>query len=246
MPALAELQQAFAQSLLAGGPVPAAVKGCLLPDEAMSVHRNTVLGALVGALRLSHPTVDALVSEAFFDQAASTFARQHPPRTASLMGYGEGFADFLERQPACAHLPYLADVARLDFAIERALQQDDRPRTFVLDAAVTMALPCSLSLLTLRYPADAIRAAISDEAALAAITLEPAERHVVVWRQDLAARVRPVSAAAGYFLHALLAGASAQAALAQAGGDTALADIQADIFTAPFCTIIANPEGHAP
>lgn len=243
---LADLQHAFADRLMAGGGIPAAITGTLSPEEAMRIHRNTVLGALAGALRLSHPTVDALVGEAFFDQAAAAFALAHPPRTASLARYGEGFADFLAGfAPA---LPYLADVARLDFAIERALQEEAGVRRFMLDPSVAMALPQSLMVLALQYPAAEIRGAIGDDDALARITPAPREHHLLVWRDGTEARLRPAGIFTGRFLQALLAGASAPDALAAAGDNQAstLAQLQAEVFSAPFCTIIANPEGTAP
>src|SRR6202000_1958685 len=78
----------------------------------------TALHGLVNALRLSCPTVDALVGEAFFDQAAQAFVQDHPPASAWLTGYGASFADFLDAYEPARDLPYLADVARFDFAIE--------------------------------------------------------------------------------------------------------------------------------
>jgi hypothetical protein len=113
-----------------------------------------------------------------------------------------------------------------------------------LEATVAMVLPQSLDLLTLQYPASEIRAAIGDDAALASIALDPAERYLLVWRQDARALLRPVSIPSGRFLQALLAGTPAQDALTAASSDpvTTLAQLQAEIFAAPFCSIIPNPE----
>lgn len=246
MPPLADLQRDFARALLAGDAVPAPIRGILSPREAMRIHRNTAIGALANALRLSHPGVDALVGEAFFDQAAAAFVQAHPPRAAALDLYGEGFAAFLAG--FVPSLPYLPDMARLDFAIDRALQGAGGTRQFALEATLAIALPESLAVLALRYRVDEIRAALGDDAALAAIRLDPAERHVLVWRQDDQARMRAVGVATGRFLRALLAGSPAQDALDAAGDDQAatVAQLQADIFCAPFCTLIANPEGLPP
>ena len=237
---LAELQRDFAHALLAGDEMPMAIAGRLNAQEALRVHRNTVLGALVNALRLAHPTVDALVGEDFFDQAAAGFAEAHPLRQARLALYGEGFADFLASWPPAACLPCLADVARLDFAIERALQGPLARKQIALDAAIAIVLPAGIQVLTLRYPADAIRAAIGDEETLTAVDLAQGEYSILVWRMGHEATVRRVDAAAGRFLAALENGDSAEAALAAAGATPqALAAIQADIFAAPFCTVIS-------
>ncbi|MDB5458959.1 MAG: hypothetical protein JWO72_700, partial [Caulobacteraceae bacterium] len=117
---LATLQREMAQGLLSGrfdavrGQV---LAGPIAADEALGLHRNTVLCALTNALRLTFPTVDALVGEAFFDQAARSFIDQQPPAQAWLTGYGAAFPEFLDRYPLAAGLPYLADVARLDAAV---------------------------------------------------------------------------------------------------------------------------------
>lgn len=243
---LAEFQRAFAHAVMKSGAIPDKTQGRLLPDEAMRIHRNTVMGALAGALRLSHPTVGELVGEAFFDQMAVAFAEAQPPRTASLSRYGEGFAIFLEDH--APGLPYLGDVARLDYAIERALQAETGMQQFSLDPSVRMILPKSLTVLALQYPADEIRAAIGDDKALERISLRPTERYLLVWRQDARARLRPAGNLAGQFLRALLSGATAQVALETVQGDQSdtLTQLQADIFAAPFCTIISNPEGFQP
>src|SRR6185312_4067465 len=131
---------------------------------------------------------------------------------------------------------------RLDRAIESALHAPASQRRFALDASVSIALPQSLVVLRLDYPADEIRAALGDDRALATIVPVPAERFILVWRNEFAAAVRRVSAPAGHFLVALLAGAGANAAFAAAMTAAPKADalraIQADIFAAAFCTVI--------
>ena len=126
MPPLADLQQDFARAILAGAmPDVALAPGHVPAADAMRVYRNTVIGALVNALRLTYPSIDALLGEAFFDQAAATFAKAHPPASGRLAGYGEGFIAFLPGH--VPSLPYLADVARLDWAMA-PLSLDPRRR----------------------------------------------------------------------------------------------------------------------
>lgn len=233
---LADLQRRFAGEILMDGTLPFTITGRLQAREALRIHRNTVLGALTGALRISYPTVDALVGEVFFDQAAALFAQSEPPRTASLSGYGRGFADFLAAFPPCAGLPYLADVARLDFAIEQAANAPSGDRTLSLDAGLATTFPQSLTALKLNYPADEIRAAIGDDAALATITPDARERYAIVWRDERDVHMRRIQNPSGRFLQSLLAGAPPAQALAGADDDLnrAFTAIQSDLFTAPF------------
>ena len=239
MPLLAELQCSFARGVLTGtAPAIGFAEARVPAAAALRQHRNTVMGALTGALRLSYPSVDALVGEAFFDQAASAFAEVNPPATARLSGYGEGFADFIAAQ--APSLPYLRDVARLDWAIERALLAANATRRFTLDGAIAIALPVSLSVLRLDYPADVIKGALGDNAALGAIDLTPAPRWVLVWRSGRQARVCAVSGPAATFLEILLSGAGAQAAfaVASAQSQSALQILKAEVFAASFCTVL--------
>jgi hypothetical protein len=250
MPPLAELQRTFAAAVLDGDAPAGLFAGRVTPREALAIHRGTIIGALTNALRLSHPTVEALVGPKFFDQAAGNFVEQNLPKAASLNAYGAGFADFLADFEPAATLPYLPDVARLDRAIEVALHTPAQPRRFALDAAAAIDLPQSLAVLALHYPADEIRAALGDDAALAAIALEPGERFVLVWRKGDEAVVQRIDPAAGRFLQALLAGEGAEAAFQAAAARSSQADalhaIQAGIFAAPFCTIISTTKDSSP
>jgi hypothetical protein len=246
MPPLADLQHDFARAVL-GGEAPAGLMaGHIPPDEAIGIHRDTVFGALANALRLSYPTVEALVGTQFFDRACAIFVQQNLPRIASLAAYGGGFADFLSGFGPAAALAYLADVARLDHAVETALRASLQRRHFVLNGAISLGLPQSLTVLPLAYPAEEIRAELDDDTALAAIDTRPAERFVLVWRKGNEAAVRRVSPAAGCFLASLMAGNGAEAATTAAIARTpqpeALAAIQSEIFAAPFCTLISTVE----
>ena len=241
MPPLAELQTDFARAILAGAvPDIGLAPGRVPAADAMRVYRNTVIGGLVNALRLTYPTVDALLGEAFFDQAAAIFAATHPPVSGRLAGYGEGFIAFLAGH--VPSLPYLADVARLDWAMERAAETRDAGVRYALDSHVTMEWPVSLRLLTLDFPADAIKAALGDDEALAAISLNPGRRDVLVWRRGGQVLTRAISGAAADFVDAMLAGQGAEAALSRALATSpdAPAIIQTEIFSATFCTIASQ------
>ena len=239
---LADMQRDFARAVLAGDvPGVRIASGRVPAAQAIQVHRNTVIGALVNALRLTYPSVDALVGEAFFDQAAANFAQSHPPGRGRLAGYGEGFIAFLaEHVPS---LPYLPDVARLDWAMDRATLAPDATKLFALDAAVTLEWPVSLALVRLDYPADEIRTALGDDAALLAIDMRAGPRDLLVWRRNGNVLTRAIRPPAAAFVETMLANSGADAALsaALAMSPDALGIIQSDIFCASFCTIGATP-----
>jgi len=118
MKSLAERQREFAGALLdARQPVP---EGLACPPgvalaERFAVYRNNVAVALTESLRSTFPVVEQLVGSDCFNALALPYALRCPPQSAVLLRYGEGFADYLQANAAAIGLPYLADVARIEW-----------------------------------------------------------------------------------------------------------------------------------
>lgn len=238
MAELAALQAAMAQALISGrhDAVAGAIRsGPIAVEEALAVHRNTALHGLVNALRLSHPTVDALVGEDFFEQTARAFVLAHPPASAWLTGYGAGFADFLQTHEPVRDLPYLADVARFDFALEAVGAEAPGLDGAALDLGEAMLiLDASLRLVELDYPAAAIRDAIGeDEARLAMLDVSPRRHVLALWRLPDGIGLRLLGPASAAFLQAMTDGRDPGDALIGADLDA----LQGEVFAAPFARI---------
>ncbi|WP_299437823.1 DUF2063 domain-containing protein [uncultured Rhodospira sp.] len=140
MPGVAAIQEMIGRAVLSGDePALAALidgRG-LSPMQRIAIHRNNTLITLTEALGANFPVVKALVGEAFFAQTARAFIRRAPPDSPVLSHYGERFADFLAGFEPAAKLPYLADVARLEWARLGALYAADaRPAAHDTLAAV--------------------------------------------------------------------------------------------------------------
>jgi hypothetical protein len=130
MPPLAATQDGFARSLLrARLQVPSSVAETAGPsrERRFAVYRNNVKASLVAALAAKFPVVHRLVGEEFFEATALVFIERHPPRSPVLAEYGCDFAGFLEGFEPAADLPYLPDVARLEWARQRAFHAADAP-----------------------------------------------------------------------------------------------------------------------
>ncbi len=95
------------------------------PSVRFAVYRNNVLSSLVDALADSFPVVQQLVGEEFFRAMAAVFVRHSPPRTRVLGEYGAELADFIQAFDPASSLPYLADVARLEWLRNRAYPAAD-------------------------------------------------------------------------------------------------------------------------
>lgn len=128
---LAELQADFIGALL--GRTPAlptrlaaqVVPGTLGVAARLEVYRNNRRQTLGAALAAVYPTVHALVGEACFAGIALRFLAAHPSRSGNLHDWGEALPGFLATLAATADLPYLADVARLDWAWHAAFHAVD-------------------------------------------------------------------------------------------------------------------------
>lgn len=90
-----------------------------------AVHRNNATVALVDALASTFPVVQALVGEDFFRAMARERVYGDPPRSPIIADYGEGFVDFIAGFAPAAGVPYLADVAQLEWLRMRAFHAVD-------------------------------------------------------------------------------------------------------------------------
>ena len=143
---LATLQSGFAASLLSAEKV---------ADRRFFVHRNNVKASLGAALAARFPVVLRLVGVEFFRAMAVVFVERHPPRSPVLAAYGAGFADFLDGFEPVADLPYLADVARLEWARHLAWHAADAPAISIEE--LTTVAPNRLDSVRLRlHPAATV------------------------------------------------------------------------------------------
>src|SRR2546428_10230951 len=120
MPALLDLQRAFAASML--HEEDDAVCGAVVDDgfaaaERLRIYRNTCRSTLIEALRMTYPAVERLVGRDFFDMAAARYAGTHPPPSGYLNEYGGGVSEFLTAVRAASEVFYLSRLARLVWAL---------------------------------------------------------------------------------------------------------------------------------
>ncbi|MCV2881285.1 DUF2063 domain-containing protein [Actibacterium sp. XHP0104] len=121
-------QADFTQAMLdAERAVPAGLSapGGRPAGRRFDVYRNNVAVGLTEALETAFPVLRMLVGDEFFAAMAGVFLRAHPPETPVLMLYGAQMPAFLAGFPPVAHLPYLPDVARLEYALRVAYHAAD-------------------------------------------------------------------------------------------------------------------------
>ena len=84
-------------------------------QAGLSVYRNTSAKGCADALGAQFPTVERVVGPSWLSAAAVAHASAHPPQKASLLGYGAAFSDWLTTFPPAAGMPFLSDLAGLDW-----------------------------------------------------------------------------------------------------------------------------------
>ncbi len=167
MPKLSEVQSAVC-SFIRGGPPDALAEliehDGLAPAARLAIYRNNALITLEAALMASFPIACALTGPRFFSYAANSFIRDNLPAEPCLSEYGATFPEFLASFPACAGLPYLGDVAKLEWAIGRVIRAErGRPIPLATLAGLAgdpaerpLAVDPATRFLRSAYPVDVI------------------------------------------------------------------------------------------
>src|SRR4029453_94965 len=134
----------------------------------LQLHRHHVTRSLGAALAATFPTVATLVGQVFFGLLPRDFMVGTALEDPVLSRYGEYFPQFVAAKKHMHGLPYLADVARLDWALNVAFTAPGEPRLSAPDLAVwlrdslpilSVRLPAGSSLIESAHPLDLIRQA---------------------------------------------------------------------------------------
>lgn len=221
MPALLEVQRRFAAAL-DGAAGEAAMLPLLAgdPERAqalLGIYRGNSVANVTAALRLAFPVCTQIAGDEYFDALARRYRDVEPSRHGDLTFHGAGFARFLDSFEPVRALPFLPDVARLEWAVHEASMAADVDAAgsalfagvdadALADARVR-TVP-GFAVLSSAYPvADIWLAHTGDGIALEEVDLRQAQC-AVVWREGWRVRVAGLEPA-GYALWvALLEGAT--------------------------------------
>ncbi len=121
---LEDLQRDFAAALASHANVPA-----LRPwldttdprtDERIALYRGNLVGAWQKALSNTYPVLRAIVGAEFFDAMARAYGLAHPGSSGDLNRFGGEMSAFVGAFEPARALPYLPDVAALEWQVHRA------------------------------------------------------------------------------------------------------------------------------
>jgi len=120
---LERLQARFAAALIDSALAPS-IAEFAEPDPRMTdrlaLYRANVHAAWGKALANAYPVVRALVGKEFFSALAHAYGHAHPSISGDLNCFGAQFSAFIQGFPHTRSLPYLGDIAALEWCVHRA------------------------------------------------------------------------------------------------------------------------------
>ncbi len=198
--------------------------------RGLQVYRANAGALAERALAAACPTLQQLLGEESFAAMARAFWYRHAPLSGDIAQWGHELPAFIAEAQQLASEPYMADLARLEWAVQRAqtaadaaggvagldaLAGADAPRC-VLQARPGTALLESLHPVVSIWQAHRDTGAGRFERARQALAEQRSET-ALVWREGWVVRVAAVPAAEQAFTRAVLQMQPLGAALETAG-----------------------------
>lgn len=216
MPSLHELQREFARDIFAA---PATDLGCYVAPNGLSgvrrvrVYRNNVFSSLTDALRACYPVIERLMGQECFAYIAESYIKRHPSRCGDLRAYGHRFPKHLSALPALVDFPYLADVARLEWARQEVYHTEESPPLDIASLAnvaktdyefLRLHLNGASRLLRSNYPILRIwQVNQPDFAGDRTVALAAGGMHLLIIRRDFSIDIEDIGTGEYAFLSAL-------------------------------------------
>ncbi len=237
MPRFTETQESFAGAVRrADKALPEGVTSHSAdqPTCRFNVYRNNFYASLIDVLAGRYPVVQRLVGEEFFRAMAKVYVDEQPPRSAMILAYGGGFPDFIESFPPVSDVPYLPDIARLEWARHTAYHAADATPLTAEDfagvpaeqvAALTLTLHPSLTVVSSAYPIVSIWETNMFDDEVRPVGAQAGPEEAMIARPHMTVEVRRLPPGAAAFVGALTNGQT----LGDAAAHAASADERFDV-----------------
>ena len=199
-------------------------------ERGLAAYRANAEVLAERALGTAFASIRTMLGEEDFAHLAAEFWRACPPQRGDVGEWGAAFAGWLEAHPAMARWPYLADCARLDFAMhgnERAADAsvDADSLGLLADAdphKLRLVWMPGTALVSSRWPIVTIHrahrsGADADFAQARDAIARECGQHALVWRDGWRAQATELDEAQASWTASLLAGADLASALDRAG-----------------------------
>ena len=207
MPNLEETQRAFWRLITAPEAADGGAGEWIRGDERLGavdrvqIYAGMYFHRLLECLAEDFAAVHAVVGHERFHRLAADYLAVHPSRHPSLRMLGRELAGFLETHPFGAEWPYLADLARFEWALLEAFDAADaspiapeRLKSLPMEEwpRVKLSLTPSLRVIELSSPVQTVWSAVVNHEEPPPIA--PAPTVIRVWREELRVFHRAIDA----------------------------------------------------
>jgi Putative DNA-binding domain len=199
-------------------------------SRGLAAYRANAQATAQRALQAVYPVLEQLIGADNFAYLSRDFWHQCPPVRGDLAQWGESLAAFVAASAQLVATPYLADVARIEWAMHNCALAEDRSQDLASFALLTQHDPQAITLrvapgacvLRSDYPAAAITMAHQNLGSLedaASLLRAGTVQSALVWRQGFAPRLRALDDAELALTNAVCEGRALSTALDAARPD---------------------------
>lgn len=218
MPSLHDMQRGFAAAILGTGVArsPTIRGDGLSPALRLGFYKTSVMENYRSALKLSYPVVERLVGKTCFAELAAQYVRRYGHSTGDLTTFGDQFDSFLSGGSTARDLPYLSDMARLEWAMEEVFGEADHP-SLGADRLANLPLDRCNQLRFMLHPASRLLSSIYPLRRIWQLAQSPSDQadtvdrgeggeRVLIWREGFVVTLEPLQAGEYALLSALAIG----------------------------------------
>jgi hypothetical protein len=193
------------------------------PHNGLKIYRGNLVFGLIGAMKETYVFTRVLLGENNFNFFSRDFLYQNPSRDSDLIQYGGGFGDFLAGREEIQHLAFIPEVARLEWALERAFYaQPEESFTGLLPENWRETKPRfknSVQLVQTPYRVHEAWLNFTEkgEAGFEGEMFKKEPESLIVWSDNGSPRVTPVNETLAAWMKGALQGKTASSLVQSAG-----------------------------
>ena len=133
-------------------------------EQQLSIYRGSIFGGLKKALAETYPVTKELVGEDFFNMMLGQYIKYYPCQVQDLNDYGKELAEFIQGLKQVRSVPYLAEVAELEWfynvCLNSEMENNNLEEISLLNdeqqGKIKFNFPKGTGLICVTYPVDLI------------------------------------------------------------------------------------------
>ncbi len=162
-------------------------------EDRLNIYKNNTFITLTEALSATYSTIEQLVGEDFFAFMTREYIKLYPPKPGPLFEYGSSYSNFIQNFKPAPSIPYLADIASLEWVMNEAHHAADAFPICAKDllniseeqlVKMTFTVHPSCNILSSKFPIDMIWKANNDTGSFNDIDIAQSAQLIVLRPND--------------------------------------------------------------